>query len=216
MATYLNEASFGSRVTQAIGGSSNGRAAYFNVGKSSGGLEGRYFVYFDLSGINRNAIVSFATLSINQYDDENDWAAQVSVDVRRAASSWSADSITWDNQPGVYAAQDAAITISGIAAREISIDVTNAVKSAISESNCGFRIAAVNSANSTAKYFRSDTYASGSLRPRLYISYTPILEKVLIDGSYRDVTGTSALIDGAWRSVNSKKVLIDGVWRSIY
>ncbi|MEZ4357388.1 MAG: DNRLRE domain-containing protein [Eubacteriales bacterium] len=216
MATYSKTASYGSRVTQAISGSSNGRATYFNVGKSSGGLEGRYFVYFDLSEINSNAIISSATLTINQYDDSNDWSASVNVDVRRAASSWNANSITWNNQPSVFSAQDSAITISGIATRSISFDVTNAVKSAVSLSNYGFRIAAVSSSNSTAKYFRSDTYSSSSLQPKLTVSYTPILERVAISGSYRDVVLTQVLINGTWRSVSSKKVLIDGVWRGIY
>ena len=215
MATMTLYPSYGCRVTQASP-ASNARGTLFNVGKSSGGLEGRYYCYFDLSYLkNNNCDVDSATFYINQYDDPNDWGASVNVDIRKVNSSWSASSITWNNAPGYGGALDGALSFSGIATRTLALRATETVKSAVAGTNYGFLIAAIGSANSTAKYFRSDTYGTVGERPRLLIDYTEPRGHVNVNGVFRKVISEKVNIDGTFRTITAKKVNVNSSWKSV-
>lgn len=123
------------------------------------------FFKFDVAGIDSN--VSEVKLQLR---GKLSRAGSVqSVIAQVADSSWSENSITWNNKPSIGSPIDT-ITINGTAFADYEIDVTNYVKNALQNGNDSISLAIYNEQSSTA-VSKASTKESSEGGPHLFFVY---------------------------------------------
>jgi len=95
--------------------STNYNEEYLVVGKTGAGTQtDRSFLYFDLSVIPDNAVISDAKLYLRQRNSSYAGANTLTFSVGRITGSWTETGVTWNAQPTVAAAEYIALTCEGV------------------------------------------------------------------------------------------------------
>lgn len=145
----------------------NGSSTTMPVGISATAA-GYAYIRFDLTGApaRTRCTVTGATLTLNAGT-----AQAATMDVFRAASSWSAATLTWANQPA-YTGDAASLTVSGVAG-EHAFGVRDHVRAFYAGSNYGFVVKDQANTSSSTRYQVYDSFNHGTStrRPKLTITW---------------------------------------------
>jgi hypothetical protein len=135
---------------------------------------------FNLQCIPSNAVVSSASLSLYYADVNNFGNAQhsslTSSDesvLKRVTSSWSENTITWNNQPSTTATDEVILPQSLSGTQDyLSMDVTPMVQQMISGNNNGFLLRLTNETYYAQMFFASGDNPHSNKHPQLQVCYS--------------------------------------------
>ena len=146
--------------------------SYLVVGKTGTSSQvDRSFLFFDLSSIPNNVIITDVKLYIRQYNSSYEGPTTLTFSVGRITGSWTETGVTWNNQPAMAAADYTAFTCEAVSADVWRYwTITNTIAAAYGGSAyTGIYIKGTNeSTNSNGKRFRS---SETSYQPYLVVSY---------------------------------------------
>ncbi|RNL64174.1 DNRLRE domain-containing protein [Nocardioides marmoriginsengisoli] len=147
------------------------------AGTPDGGVT-RYRTYLEFeNGLWQNQVVSAATLTMRNFDSAT--CSGTAVRARRVTSAWTPGTTTWNNQPAVTGANEAASSAArGFSTSCPAADVSWNVKDIVGiwaanpSINYGFQIAAASETGTGSfRKYRSAGYTYTSLIPRLSVTY---------------------------------------------
>ena len=145
----------------------SGSAATMPVGISPTAA-GYAYIRFDLSPYpaRTRCTITAATLTLNAGS-----AQAATMDVFRAASSWSAATLTWANQPS-YTGDAVSLAVSGVAGDQ-AFGVRDHVRAFYAGSNLGFVVKDQANVSSSTRYqiYNSFNHATSALRPKLTVTW---------------------------------------------
>jgi hypothetical protein len=139
----------------------------------------RGLIRFDLSSIPATAKVTKAELYLYHITDQgnNPQHSQLSGAnagyLMQASSPWTADSVTWNNQPSVIPENQVEIPASTSATQDYIIDVTSMIGNMVKQpaNNYGFMIRLQNENFYRALMFASSNHKNPLLHPTLKVYY---------------------------------------------
>lgn len=188
---------------------------------------------FDLSCIPANAIVQNASLSLfyavqNSYGNQQHQSLTNSDEsvVQRITSSWSENTVTWNNQPATTSNDELILLQSTSGTQDyLNMNVTAMVQQMISSVNNGFLMKLTNEAYYANLIFASGDNPDSARHPQLVVTYSvPGISCVTIrmDQGSQDATiddynpggnypNEIDMVSRAW-TINSVPV----VWRSLF
>jgi hypothetical protein len=187
------------------------------LGRYSDGTYREIYVNFDLSSLPAYARVSGASLSLLQYDDENDWQTPViQCAATLACGAWTEGGLVLNNAPGTAAGSPAAYhNVQGEDTWH-AWDVTAHMQAVMNRSISwnGFRVYYTGTSNSTAKYFRSREYGT-DYASLLSITWDYPFPQIQVGGSWHQISAAWMNIGGVWRHVTEIQVNVGGAWRPL-
>ena len=139
----------------------------------------RGLIRFDLSSIPVRAKISKAELYLYHVTDQgnNPQHSQLSGKnagyLMQVSSSWSADSVTWNNQPSVISENQVVLPASTSEIQDYVLDVTTMVSNMVKQpaNNNGFMIRLQNEDYYRALMFASSNHKNPELHPTLKVYY---------------------------------------------
>ena len=148
-------------------GTNYGSNTTMTMGTSSGG-DGYAFVRFDLPSLPARCTITTATLRLFASTSQ-----PATIHVQRAATAWSASTLTWANQPAA-AGSAVALTVTGTSGTTQSFPVTTHVQAMYPlTGNYGFLIKDELTLAATTRYQTYDSFNHGTAanRPTLDITW---------------------------------------------
>ncbi len=159
--------------TTPMGGTSNtffvGRESIFVFGGPSINFNYRSLLQFNLNGIDPNAVITSATLTLTRSGGLN----PMQIIFARAENSWEESTATWSNQP-TYQTNDE-ISITAPTTSILTVDVKNHIQKMVSgvHTNNGWVLRGSVESGTTIvnRHYYSDHYSVSASHPKLEISY---------------------------------------------
>jgi hypothetical protein len=148
-------------------GTNYGSATTLPMGTSAGG-DGYAYIRFDLLALPARCTITSATLRLYASTSQ-----AATLNVYRAATAWSAGTLTWSNQPAP-AGTPVPLTVPGVNGTAQSFPVTALVQSMYpTTGNHGFLVRDVLTLSGTTRYQIYDSFDHGTAanRPKLDISW---------------------------------------------
>ena len=155
-------------------------AASWTVGGNPSNTRG--FLYFNLSDIPSNAIVTSASLSL--YHNPSSLSGNIGHSqqggsnaawLKRLTSAWTEYGVTWNNQPNTTTQNQVALPASNSSTQDYTgINVTGAVQDMVSnpQQNFGWLLQLQTESPLRSLLFASSDHANAALHPKLDICYT--------------------------------------------
>lgn len=180
--TIYFEASKDAKVSSRFPTTNYGQDSSLAVNWTSGtpGSANRSFLHADLSHIPKNSLISTATIHLHAQSVDNTASHPMYIEGVNA-TGWFEDTISWANQPTVWAAYRSGIshTLTSTTGWQV-MSIPNLAKYAVwlPEKNFGWRIALQNETgtNSNGVIYASAEHDSVELRPYMVIEYLPPIE----------------------------------------
>jgi hypothetical protein len=143
----------------------------------------RSLIYFNLSELPANAIITEATLelffnstSLDYASDARQSGANTSNQsvLQRVTSPWEASGVTWATQPSVTSENQVFIPSNTGLETDVTVDITNLIKDqhTYPEQSFGFMMSLVTEQIYRSMIFASSDHPDGTKHPRLRIAYT--------------------------------------------
>lgn len=155
-----------------ISPTSNYNESYLVVGKTGTSSQvDRSFVFFDLSAIPSNVIITDVKLYLRQINSSYEGPNTLTFSVGRITGSWTETGVTWNNQPAMAAADYTSLSCAAVSSDIWKYwTITNTIAAAYAGSTyTGIYLKGTNeSTNSNGKRFRS---SENSYQPYLVVSY---------------------------------------------
>lgn len=150
----------------------------FCLDGAQGGVNtNRGLLYFDLSSIPSNSIVTSATLNLKSTGYINDLLpghfGQNTAYLRKVTEPWNLNTVTWDNQPQTTTSQQVLLTQSTSSNQNYLLNVLPLVEDMIEfpSTNYGFKLQLQTESPSAALTFHSSNSTDPNLRPELCVEY---------------------------------------------
>ncbi|MBP1672697.1 MAG: hypothetical protein H6Q25_512 [Bacteroidetes bacterium] len=203
---------------------------YSNYGSSSDIWVGdnnrwRGLVYFDLSAIPGNAVITNASVILRVVDGSGN---DLSVGVYRVTSEWTELDASWYYRTyyDQWNSDGGDFNYTALAYKNVTnalIDNAWNVTSAVQDwtngtyANYGFIFMGTNSANHE-KHFASRDNSTINYRPRLAITYTTTVDSLWLRGNYGTNTTTEGAAISQWTNVyaNNSFIQDNTIYRPIY
>lgn len=151
---------------------SNYNESYLVVGKTGTSSQvDRSFLFFDLSAIPSNVIITDVKLYLRQINSSYEGPNTLTFSVGRITGSWTETGVTWNNQPAMAAADYTSLSCAAVSSDIWKYwTITNTIAAAYAGSTyTGIYLKGANeSTNSNGKRFRS---SENSYQPYLVVSY---------------------------------------------
>jgi predicted ribosomally synthesized peptide with SipW-like signal peptide len=151
-------------VDEAAPSASNGAAANLRVRSQTGGQNQRAFAQFDLPALQTGCVVT----SANYYMYNSAPVAGRTLEVHRAAASWTENGITWADQPATTGTPATATTTGTVG--WLGWDVTDLVSSQYASGNNGFRVSDQAEDAATAQAQQFGARESGFTPPAMVLT----------------------------------------------
>ena len=163
--------------------------AWFNSNLASNTFK-RAYLEFDLGQLPSSAVIIDAELNLfhnptDPYEGRSTHFGANDFYIKRVTSSWSENTITWNNQPGSTTSGQVSVAASTSGTQDFSINVTNMVNfmHANPSQNHGFLVQLQNEAISRMLILGSSDHSNSSYRPELVITYDTIRCVLIQPGS---------------------------------